>query len=463
MQESSPTTSIPSSAGGTTIVDTPAAMASPQQQWPSRGAAWYALIVLVVATGLNFLGLSVFSMLVERIKIDLVLTDEQLGWLIGPATVLFYVVIGIPLARLVDIYPRKTILAGGLFFTSGMTAFGGIAQGFGQLFGTRMMVGVGSSAHGPGCYSLLADFFPPNKLPRAIAVFQLGYISGTTLGVFVGGYLLAMTASWGVTQFAGMTIHSWQWVLLMVAAPGILVSLALLLIHEPPRRGLVAKGKPMPLRQVGAEVWSRRAAYFPLFSGVVFSAIESLSLQNWRTPFMIRTYGWTEAEIGSVMAPMLFASSIGGLFLGTRLTEWLGRKHKDAHVRATGYLYAFAGAAALAYPLMPTGEAALIMMSLCVMFGLAIAVPQNAAIQRITPNEMRGQVTAIYIFIFTISGALGSLFIALVTKYIVGDEARLWEALAISALLLLPLAIYAIVCGLKPYANEVKRLEALDR
>ena len=50
-------------------------------------------------------------------------------------------------------------------------------------------------------------------------------------------------------------------------------------------------------------------------------------------------------------------------------------------------------------------------MALGMFFGLAGAPAQNAAIQRIVPNEMRGQVTALYLFMFTFFGAMGSLVI----------------------------------------------------
>ncbi|MDG5497512.1 MFS transporter [Niveispirillum sp. BGYR6] len=432
-----------------------------EESWPRRRAAWWALALVVLATGLNFLGVTVFGMLVERIKLDLTLTDEQLGWLIGPASILFYMLIGIPMARLVDRYPRRVVLALGLLFTSASTALGGLAQSFGQLFGTRMLVGAGSSTHAPGCYSLIADLFPPHRLPRAIAVFQLGYIIGTTLGVFAGGHLLDITSAWGTTQWLGLTFYSWQWALLIVGAPGLVVAVGLLFIVEPARRGVLHQGKSLPLREIIHEVRLRKAAYIPLFVGVVFCAIESLSLQSWRTPFMIRTYGWTETEIGNLMAPLLFVSSVAGLFIGTALTEWLGKRHKDAHVRAMGILFAFAALCAIAYPLMPTGELSLILLALSSMFGLAVAVPQNAAIQRITPNNMRGQVTAIYVFIFTLSGALGSLLIALITRYIVGDEHQLWKALVITGALLVPLAVYSAVRGLRPYRKEVERLESI--
>src|SRR5271163_5258836 len=160
------------------------------QPWPSRGAAYYALFVIILATMLNFFDASVFIMMAQRIKVDLHLSDEQLGFLIGPANVIFYVVVGIPMARLVDIYSRRIVLACGIAAIGGITALGGLAQSFGQIFSSRMLVGAGGSAHAPGAYSMLADLFPPAKLPRAIGFLQLGFIGGSALGIFLGGLLI---------------------------------------------------------------------------------------------------------------------------------------------------------------------------------------------------------------------------------------------------------------------------------
>src|SRR5215475_11728465 len=190
------------------------------QGWPARSAAWYGLAVIILATALNFLDAQIFNMLAQTIKRDFHLTDEQLGFLLGPATILFYVVVGIPLAYLVDIFPRKYVLAAGISIIGGITALGGLAQNFVQLFLSRMLVGAGGSAHAPGSYSMLADYFPPARLPRAIGFLQLGFITGNVLGLYLGGLLLTMVAAWPVTHWMGLTIYGWQWVLMMVGAPG---------------------------------------------------------------------------------------------------------------------------------------------------------------------------------------------------------------------------------------------------
>lgn len=442
---------------------TPSAQAgTPVTSWPSRPAAYYGLAVIVLATMLNFFDGTVFFMMVERIRVDFQLSDVQLGWLLGPANIIFYVLVGIPLARLVDIYPRKFVLAAGLLLTSGLTALGGIVQGFKGLFATRMLAGAGGSAHAPGAYSLLADFFPPDRLPRAIAVLQLGFIGGTTLGAYIGGQLLGMVANWEPAEWRGLTIYGWQWVLIMVGAPGLLIVAALLFMREPPRQGISGEMKSLPVRAVAHEIWQRKRVYLPLFIGLAFSALESQGLAAWRVPLMVRSHGWDEEQIGNWTAPLLLVTQLAGLYLGTMTTEWLGRKHKDAHVRTTTLMFSAAVPCAVLAPLVPWGELTLVLYSLGGMFGIASAVPQNAAIQRITPNRMRGQVTAIYLFMFIFFGAMGSLLIGTVTQRVLGDPQELWKAMALTAAVLMPLAAFTISRGIRPYREEILRLESLE-
>src|SRR6266404_5743517 len=381
-------------AGGVSEVVAPAAGAGAGvQPWPSRGAAYYALLIVILATLLNFLDAQVFGMMAQRIKVDFHLTDEQLGFLIGPANVIFYVLIGIPMARLVDIYPRKIVLASGIAAIGGITALGGLAQSFSQLFCSRMLVGAGGSAHAPGAYSILSDYFPPAKLPRAIGFLQLGFIGGNALGIFLGGQLVSLAAAWPVSHWMGLTVHGWQWILMMVGAPGLLISGMLLLVKEPARRGVTAHGKPLPVAAVLREIRARKAIYLPLFIGLAFSATQAIGMLPWRAPFLIRTYGWNEAKIGRWMGIMFLTSSL------------------------------------------------------------------NAAIQRITPNEMRGQVTAIYLFMFIVFGALGSQLVGSVTQRVFGSDADLWKSIVMTASVLMPLAAFAISRGIKPYGREVERLE----
>lgn len=461
-------------AGPTVVADPGAAAgAGAEREWPSTGAAYWALTVIVLATFLTFFDAVTFGMLAERIKHDFGLTDSQLGFLAGPASIICYFFVGIPLARLADIYPRKYVLGGGAAVVGLIISLGGLAQTFTQFVGSRVFLAAGGSAHAPSSYSLLADAFPPKKLTRAFALLQFGFIGGTTLGPLIGGALVVMSASWEPTQLGPLTIRGWQWILMVMGLPGLLVGLLFLTVKEPTRLAPAADAPKVPqgaglgrkvLTFMGLDalraINAKPRVYYPLFGALALSAVEVFGLQFWRVPFMIRTFGWNEQQIGAALGITVLAGSLAGLLLGSVLVEWLAKRHKDANVRAAAICFAGTTISSIAAILMPTAWGSMILFGISGMFGLAGAVPQNAAIQRVAPNDMRGQVTAFYLFMFTFFGAMGSFVVGRVQDVVVGDPTQLWKALLITAGTLLPLATVLMIRAIRPYREEVERLEA---
>jgi MFS family permease len=439
-------------------IDTPTA----SQPWPRPATAWWALFVFALAMMFAQLDRSIFSMVIEMVKRDFALTDLQIGMLLGPAGIFFYVFVGIPLARLVDIYPRNIVLSCSIAAWSGMTAICGLTQGYASLFFTRMVSGVGGSAHGPGTYSMLADYFPPKKLPRAIAGLQVGYIVGLGGASIIGGALIGHVSGWEPSRIGGLVIHNWQWVLIMVGLPGLIVAIMTYMLPEPARRGSIGGARALPFRTIVKEVWDRRRVYFPMMIGLGLAQIEVMGISEWRMPFFQRTYGWTPAQVGAWSGLIVFISFPTGLLIGTTLTEWLGKRYKDAPVRATAIVLAGCVPFSILAPMMPTAPLSLLMSAFSGALGMAGAVPQNAAIQMVTPNQMRGQITAFYLFMYTVFGAFGSVFVALVTRFLVGDESKLWLSMVIAVAALLPIAVFILSLAIKPFGREVARLEALS-
>lgn len=447
-----------------------------EREWPSSRSAYWALFVIVLATFLTFFDAITFGMLAERIKRDFGLTDSQLGFLAGPASIICYFFVGIPLARLADIYPRKYVLAGGTALVGLIISAGGLAQSFGQFVGSRVFLAAGGSAHAPSSYSLLADAFPPKKLTRAFALLQFGFIGGTTLGPLIGGMLVMATAGWGATQLGPLTILGWQWILIFMGLPSLLVALLFLTVKEPMRMAPVADA---PQVVTGGGFWrsvatfmgldafrainAKPRVYYPLFGALALSAVETFGLQFWRVPFMIRTFGWNEGQIGAALGGTILVASLSGLLFGSIFVEWLAKRYKDANVRAATCCAAGVTVCTIAAILMPTAWGSLILFGLSGMFGIAGAVPQNAAVQRVAPNDMRGQVTAFYLFMFTFFGAMGSYVVGKVQDVVIGDPTQLWKALLITACVLMPLATFLMFRAIKPYREEVERLEALGR
>ena len=443
------------------------------REWPAAGSAYWALLVIVLATFITFFDAVTFGMLAERIKHDFGLTDSQLGFLAGPASIVCYLFVGIPLARLADIYPRKYVLAGGAAAVGLVISLGGLAQTFTQFVGSRVFLAAGGSAHAPSSYSLLADAFPPKKLTRAFALLQFGFIGGTVLGPLIGGKLVVMSATWAPTVIGPLTIRGWQWILIVMGLPAVLIGLLFLTVQEPKRMAPASDAPHVPadagfarrmLTFMGLDalkaINAKPRVYYPLFGALALSAVEVFGLQFWRVPFMVRTFGWDEAQIGAALSVTVLIGSLSGLLLGSVMVEWLAKRHKDANVRAAAICACGVMVSTIAAILMPTPWAALILFGISGMFGMAGAVPQNAAVQRVAPNAMRGQVTAFYLFMFTFFGAMGSFVVGRVQDVVVGDPTQLWKALLITAGTLLPLATFLMIRAIRPYREEVERLEA---
>jgi MFS family permease len=159
------------------------------------GGARLALAVLTAVYVLNYLDRQILSILAEDVKRDLGLSDAQIGFLYGTAFAVFYAVFGLPLGRLADTWTRTRVITAGLGVWSLMTTVSGLARTFPQLALARFGVGIGEASANPASFSLIADYFRPERRATAMAVYQTGLYIGSGLGLGIGG--LVVTA--GIT------------------------------------------------------------------------------------------------------------------------------------------------------------------------------------------------------------------------------------------------------------------------
>ena len=92
------------------------------QTKPTKGYRTFALILLTVVYGFNFIDRQIVGILAPFIQKDLGLTNTELGLLIGLAFAIFYTLVAIPIAWLADRYNRVNILSIALATWSGFTA-----------------------------------------------------------------------------------------------------------------------------------------------------------------------------------------------------------------------------------------------------------------------------------------------------------------------------------------------------
>lgn len=258
---------------------------------------WF-LALLTLAYALNFIDRQLLSILAQPIKAELSLSDSQLGLLGGIYFALFYVSLGVPIARLSDRTNRVRLIAVAITWWSVATATCGLAQRFWHLAVSRMAVAIGESGGTPPSYSLVADLFPRERRAGAIGTLTMGAAVGTAAGLAIGG-AVAHTLGWRMT-------------FVVIGLPGVLLAaLILATLREPPRG--FADGRPPVAEPVGIATVARLlfgSATFPCMAfGIGTASICGYAMSFWMPSFLIRSFDMTMAEVGWRVA---LASGIGG-------------------------------------------------------------------------------------------------------------------------------------------------------
>jgi len=173
---------------------------SAEKPWPNVGYASLVLALLTSAYALSFVDRQVLTLMVEYVKADLRINDSEIGLLTGLGFSLFYVILGVPLARLMDSSDRRTIVATCIAVWSLMTALCGTARSFVTLLLARVGVGCGEAGVNPGSASLLADYFPKRQLPAAMGVYSMGIYLGGGMALIAGGQLLRAFSHLGLVS-----------------------------------------------------------------------------------------------------------------------------------------------------------------------------------------------------------------------------------------------------------------------
>lgn len=224
------------------------------------GGRVYVLVVLLLVYVLNFVDRQIPAILAESIKRDLRLSDSDLGFMFGTAFAVFYAVLGVPLARLADVWNRRGLICAGLSAWSVMTAASAFAPGFLSLTLCRFGVGAGEASATPAAYSMLYDYFPPRIRTTVLSIYSAGNFIGGGLGIFLGGLILkAWTQAFPDPALAPWGLKGWQAAFLAVGLPGLVMAVWVATLKEPQRGagdGLVTPPHPTPGREAFAVLLS---------------------------------------------------------------------------------------------------------------------------------------------------------------------------------------------------------------
>ncbi|WP_439101453.1 spinster family MFS transporter [Congregibacter sp.] len=272
----------------------------------------FVLLMLTLVYAFNFIDRQILVILQEPIRIDMGLSDAQLGLLSGFTFAVIYVTAGIPIAYWADRSNRRNIVAISLTVWSGMTALSGLVQNYGQLLLARIGVGLGEAGGSPPAHSMISDYYPPEKRATALALYTSGIYIGILLGFAFGGILAEA--------------FGWRKAFMIVGIPGVMLAGLLVLTVREPLRGRwdsAAANADRPSFKQTMGVLRQRRSFWYFAMGCALTSFIAYGNGNFLPSFLYRNHGMSIGDIGLVLSLVSGVSGAMGTIAGGVLADKL--------------------------------------------------------------------------------------------------------------------------------------------
>ena len=383
------------------------------------------LSLLLLAYIFNFLDRQILGILAQPIQADLNLTDTQFGAIGGLAFALLYSVLGVPLAYLADRTSRSAVIAASLAVWSGFTALCGTATGYLQLFLYRLGVGVGEAGGVAPSYALIADYFPPERRARALAIYSLGVPLGLAGGTLIGGYLASMI--------------DWRAAFLVMGVAGILLA-PVLKYFVRDRSVRSSATNPAPLMQVFPTV-ARKPAFWLMAFAASASSLCGYGLALWTPSVLIRSFHLDLISTANFFASLLLVGGCTGVFAGGWLADRLGSGDRGWYAKLPAIAWLITAPLFVAGLLAPSLWVAWPLLLIPNALNILWLGPVTTAVQHLVPRQMRASASASFLLINNLIGlGVGPLLIGKVStmlKESYGTESLRYAAVGCTAFYLL--------------------------
>jgi MFS family permease len=373
----------------------------------------YLLSVLLVILAFNYVDRLALGIVLQDIKVDLQLSDTQLGLLTGIAFALFYSVMGLPIARWADRGNRVTIITITTALWSAAVALCGVAGSFVQLLLIRVGVAVGEAGCVPPAHSLIGDYFSRIERPKALATYMLGQPLSMIIGYFAAGWL--------------NELYGWRITFMLMGLPGLaLAAIAWFTLRDPrfhpaalPSSQPIVQEEQPSMKQVWRTLWSSPSFRHLVFCFAVIQFF-GYGILQWKPAFFIRSFGLETGELGVWFALIYGIGGLIGTYGGGVLASRLAAKNEALQLRGMAISYGGFGVISVGIYLSPNHYVAFALMSLATVGVAAIIGPLFATIQTLVPNRMRAvSIAIIYLFANLIGMGLGPM-----TAGIISDALR---------------------------------------
>jgi MFS family permease len=431
-----------------------------KEAWPSSIYAWYVVGVLCLVYIHNLMDRQILSLLVKPIRQDLGATDTEISLITGFGFGLVFSLFVIPAGYLADSRSRRGVIATGAAAWSVCTTLLGLASTFSQMLLWRMGVGLSQGALSPAAYSMIADYFPPNRRATAISVYAIGNSVGSGMALLLGGAIIGLASAHPMQAVPVLgPVPTWRFIVILVGLPGVLLSLLLVSVREPLRRG---HGGRVPVREVAGYMLSNKWTLLCHNLGYAVLSLLAYAAGAWNPTFFIRHYGWSAASSGIMMGTVSMIFGTLGVIAGGRFADRMAdRGCRDSKMRVSLYTTLASLPFGVALYLAPTGALATAIYIPLMFFGCAWYGIGAAAIQEMMPNAMRGQASAIFLLMGTLIGpGIGPTAVALLTDYYFHNDAAIGYSLLIVRVVGTLLGAALLWLGLKQFRLSMDRMQS---
>jgi len=374
----------------------------------TKGSPNRALGLLFIVGLLCFVDRIVLSVLQVPIQKELGLSDAQLGMLTGLAFFVPYTLMSWPLGRLSDLIKRKYVLTGVLTVWSSMTALISVAHAFAGLVIFRMGVAIGESACLPTSYSLIADFFPPKRRGKAIAIFVLTLPIGSMVGLIGAGALAHLVGWRNAFLVIGM--------LGLMVAPVILVAL-----HEPTRgesdETKLDPGSPVPrISSTIRMLWAMKSFRTLALAAALQNCVVATVI-NWTPLFYVRVHHLTLPQAGLAFGILTGVGGACGSYAGGALGDRLAASDDRWYAWVPALSCGLIVPIALAQYLVTNSHVSLAFgLGSAMLLSLFVA-PVYAVAQSLVPPQIRAFTAATLMATVAIVGSAGSYLVGVLSDF----------------------------------------------
>ena len=374
---------------------------------------WWVVVMLWFVCFFNYADRQSITALFPLLQKEFGFDDLQLGWIV-PAFAWVYAGFSLPAGLVVDRLSRKNVILCACIVWSAFTLGTAFCGGFAAFIVVRALTGLGETFYFPASLSLLSDYHSRNTRSRALSWHQSAVYAGTILGSWISARL-AESLGWRMPFY-------------LFGPIGIVLAVILFAYLREPRRGAAdaADSEAMAAHAPGAAslpvketllIIFRTPVVLLLMLAFVAANFVAVIFLTWTPTFLVKKFGFSLSAAGLNgtiyihLASALAVPAAG--FLADRMSRRFpgGRMAVQAIGLVVGALFVFL--------VGRTSTVTTLILSMT-LFGICKGFYDSgifASVYDAVEPRARGTVAGLMNTVGWGGGALGPLFVGLVTKF----------------------------------------------